>query len=114
MSISRPSNIPPLSLNGGLYTGTPFLPNAPWGNVPVIPDVDYMTHVNLRSACPPTEALSQYPGGPRPGNNNQNMPGVDMRPNPISCITQQPNCERNPNNANMCNNDGRFIKYMYL
>lgn len=63
-------------LNGGLYTGEPFEKNAPWGNVPVIPDVDYMTHQNLRSANPPKQALVQYPGGVRPGNNDQKMPGV--------------------------------------
>lgn len=63
-------------LNGGLYTGEPFEKDAPWGNVPVIPDVDFMTHQNLRSANPPKQALVQYPGGVRPGNNEQKMPGV--------------------------------------
>lgn len=70
----RPHNIPPPAPNGGLYTGTPFA--GPWGNVPVIPDVDYMTHINLKSANPPKEALMQYPGGVRLGNNHQTMPGV--------------------------------------
>lgn len=63
-------------LNGGLYTGEPFKKDAPWATVPVIPDADYMTHYNLRSANPPPEALTQYPGGTRPGNNFQTMPGV--------------------------------------
>ena len=72
--MNRPHNIPPPAPNGGLYTGTPFA--GPWGNVPVIPDVDYMTHINLKSANPPKEALMQYPGGVRLGNNYQSMPGV--------------------------------------
>lgn len=55
------SSIPPPALNGGLYTGEPF--KGPWGNVPVVPDTDYMINVNLRSARPPPEALTQYPGG---------------------------------------------------
>lgn len=62
---------PSRALNGGLYTGEPFVKNAPWANVPVIPDTDYMTHVNLRSANPPLKALFQYPGNTRPGNNFQ-------------------------------------------
>ena len=105
------NNIPPPALNGGLYTGAPFLPNAPWGNVPVIPDADYMTHVNLKSANPPPEALSQYPGGPRPGNNNQTMPGVNRGGRPIACISTSADCV--PHNKPM-SNDARFSKFMYL
>jgi hypothetical protein len=68
---------PPPSLNGGLYTGEPFLPGAPWRNVPVVPDASYLTHFNLRSANPPTDALFQYPGGGhRPGNNYTRMFGI--------------------------------------
>lgn len=67
---------PPRALNGGLYTGEKFLEGAPWGNVPVIPDVDYMTNVNLRSANPPPRALFQYPGNTRPGNNWQKNSGL--------------------------------------
>ena len=70
------SSIPPPKLNGGLYTGEAFLKNAPWGNIPVKPDVDYMTNINLRSANPPTEAIYQYPGENRSGNNFQEMPGI--------------------------------------
>jgi hypothetical protein len=85
---------PPRALNGGLFTGEPFLEGAPWANVPVIPDVDFMTNVNLRSANPPTEALFQYPGNTRPGNNfNQNtgLQGYKGRhgftqPHNFSCI----------------------------
>jgi hypothetical protein len=67
---------PEPKLNGGLYTGEPFAKDAPWANVPVIADIDYMTHYNLRSANPPIEALFQYPGTVRPGNNFQNMTGL--------------------------------------
>lgn len=67
---------PQPSLNGGLFTGTPFLKGAPWGNVPVIPDVDYMTNVNLKSANPPPGAIYQYPGNTRPGNNYQKNTGL--------------------------------------
>jgi hypothetical protein len=72
------SYVPPPqpSLNGGLFTGAPFKPNAPWANVPVVPDVDYMTNVNLRSANPPPQALYQYPGNTRPGNNYQANSGL--------------------------------------
>ena len=68
--------IPPRSLNGGLYTGESFKPNAPWGNVPVIPDASYMIHHNLRSANPPPEALFHYPGTVRPGNNEPVYNGI--------------------------------------
>ena len=69
---------PQPSLNGGLYTGQPFAPGAPWANVPVTPEGTYMTHVNLRSAHPPPGASHQYAGSIRPGNNLQEMPGVSM------------------------------------
>lgn len=75
-----PSHIPPPSLNGGHYTGEPFHENAPWATVPVIPDVTFLTHYNLRSANPPQEALYQYPGSERPGNNKVSMIGVAQPP----------------------------------
>lgn len=68
--------IPPRALNGGLYTGEPFAKDAPWANVPVIPDVTYMVHHNLRSANPPPQALVHYPGTVRPGNNEPLYEGV--------------------------------------
>jgi hypothetical protein len=68
--------VPPPSLNGGLYTGKPFAQGAPYANVPVKPDVDYMIHTHLRTANPPPNAIYQYPGSVRPGNNWQEMPGV--------------------------------------
>lgn len=67
---------PPPILNGGLYTGEPFQKDAPWANVPVIADADYMTNINLRSANPPPQALYQYPGNTRPGNNYQANTGL--------------------------------------
>jgi len=67
---------PQPKLNGGLYTGEPFQKGAPWANVPVIADVDYMTHINLQSANPPPQALYQYPGNVRPGNNFQHNTGL--------------------------------------
>jgi hypothetical protein len=72
-------NIPNAPLNGGLYTGEPFAKGAPWANVPIVPDTDYMIHVALKSANPPPDALFQYPGYNRQGNNNQAMPGVETR-----------------------------------
>jgi len=100
---------PPRSLNGGLFTGEPFMEGAPWANVPVIPDVDYMTNKNLRSANPPLQALFQYPGNTRPGNNYQansglkpytGINGFDKLPYNFSCIPcqnfkpqQSPNCK---------------------
>jgi hypothetical protein len=63
-------------LNGGLYTGEPFRAGAAYANLAVAPDVDYLIHCNLRSAGPPPGAITQYPGGTRPGNNTQQMPGV--------------------------------------
>ena len=90
--------IPARSLNGGLYTGEPFKANAPWANVPVVPDAAYMIHYNLRSANPPPEALLHYPGTVRPGNNepvydgitrlggvNQNCAAPDITTAPRSC-----------------------------
>lgn len=62
--------IPPPPLNGGLYTGEPFLENAPWRNYPVIPSTAYLNHVNLRSANPPMQAIFQMGAHVRPGNND--------------------------------------------
>ncbi len=74
-------NIPPPSLNGGLYTGEPFKEGAPYANIPIIPDGGYMTHFALRSANPPTQALYQYNDNYRPGNNTPVMPGIDTYKN---------------------------------
>ena len=52
---------PPPPKNGGLYTGTPFLPGAPWGNVPIIAE----SHIHTRGAWAP----HHIPGGLRGENN---------------------------------------------
>jgi hypothetical protein len=80
--------IPPRALNGGLYTGEPFQKNAPWANVPAIPDVDFLTqHRVADDDLILDEARFQYPGTVRPGNNNQSMPGVTTHgPHGFSCI----------------------------
>ena len=75
-----PAALPPPTLNGGLYTGEPFLPEAPWRNFPATPDAGYMTHVNLLAGgnAPPSQATYHIPGGGlRPGNNTPVLP-VDM------------------------------------
>lgn len=68
--------LPPRELNGGLYTGQPFAPDAAWRNFPALPDAGYMVHVNLRSADPPEEARYQFPGAMRAGNNSTVMYGT--------------------------------------
>lgn len=103
---------PPPSLNGGLYTGEPFAKDAPWRNFPAIPDAGYLIHYNLRSANPPPDAIYQYPGNVRPGNNYQTMPGVtkgDPRFNQLcnkaACKYETMQCP-----CHKC----KFAKYSYL
>tara|TARA_Y100000385_G_scaffold291025_1_gene366767 strand:- start:45 stop:2879 length:2835 start_codon:yes stop_codon:yes gene_type:complete len=50
--------------------------NGPHCTIPVKPEVSNMINNNLKSANPPTEALTQYPGTDRIGNNSIEMPGV--------------------------------------
>lgn len=99
---------PPPSLNGGLYTGEPFLPNAPWRNFPAVPDTSYMIHHNLRSANPPTDALYQYPAGNiRPGNNWTPKPGITAfseRHKDVACAP----CVKDESNR------PKFSEYVYL
>lgn len=103
---------PKPSLNGGLYTGEPFAKDAPYANVPVVPDAGYMIHYNLRSANPPPDAIYQYPGGERPGNNHQPMPGYSINKkyniacNNADCKTQD---ARFDCNCSKCS----FSKYAY-
>jgi hypothetical protein len=85
--------IPHPKLNGGLYTGEPFSPDAPWATVKVVPDVDYMTNINLRSANPPPGAIYQYPGNTRPGNNHQSMPGVVNVPQLAQACVKPSTCQ---------------------
>lgn len=107
---------PKPSLNGGLYTGVPFAPGAPWGNVQVTPDAGYMTHYNLRTANPPPGAIYQYPGANRPGNSFTEMTGVerynDSRFN-IFCINDK---EKSLVSTleDTKNNNTRFSKYYYV
>jgi hypothetical protein len=86
----EPVDVPPPVLNGGLYTGEPFAKDAPWANVPIIPDAGYMTNVALRSANPPLAALTQYPGNNRPGNNTQSMPGVQVVDDKYGLLCNKP------------------------
>lgn len=67
----QPNGVPPRALNGGLYTGAPFKQNAPWANVPVVPEADSYTK-NLESANPPPNAIF-IPSFTRPGNNQVNQ-----------------------------------------
>ena len=77
---------PPPKLNGGLYTGDAFVENAPWANIPVIPDAGYFTNVLLQSADPPPNATRQYPGVFRPGNSYSPLPGVRSTEYGVHCV----------------------------
>lgn len=67
-----PVPAPHPSVNGGLYTGEPFKPGAPWGNVYVRPDADTYTQ-NIKSAIPtPPPLAMMIPSNERPGNNHVN------------------------------------------
>lgn len=95
--------IPPPPLNGGLYTGQPFMKGAPWANIPYMPDATFMTNAALRSAKPPPDAIFQYQGSIRPGNNHQYMPGIELKKG-LLCIGD--------NEKTIENN--RFFKYYYF
>ncbi len=99
--------LPKASLNGGLYTGEPFAKNAPYANFPAVPDTGYMIHYNLRSAIPPVDALVQYPGTTRPGNNEQKMPGVLVQSEKYNLYCSAPLVETPNTKRNMS-------KYFYL
>jgi hypothetical protein len=65
---------PKPTLNGGLYTGEPFAPNAPWRNFPIEPDAGVYAFGNLRGIAPEA-ALYMLPGGGlRPGNSTPLLP----------------------------------------
>ena len=72
-----PVPVPPRRVNGGWFTGEPFVAGAAWGNVPVTPDVAGLM-ANLASANPPPmgPAMAAAIGYTRPGNNTVNIPGV--------------------------------------
>jgi len=100
---------PPPSHNGGLYTGEPFLPGAPWRNFPATPDTSYLVNVNLRSANPPTEALFHYPAaGHRPGNNYSPMPGITPLGDQFADVLCAPDVKDTTSKR------PRFAKYAYL
>lgn len=64
-------------LNGGLYTGEAFAQNAPWGNVPMMPETGSYINQLLKTANPPPLAQYHYPGAEqRPGNNTPQLPGI--------------------------------------
>lgn len=105
---SKPLPPPIPQLNGGLFTGEPFEKDAPYANVPVIPDAGYMTHYNLATAKPPPEADMQYPGGPRPGNNMQPMPGIEKLAGPYGLW-----CPSTPCSA-LTTPAPEFARYAYL
>lgn len=76
---SSSSPIPPRALNGGIYAGEPFLPGAPWANVPATPTTEVLMREQLASARPPPGAQVLYPsGGTRPGNNHIERPGIRL------------------------------------
>jgi hypothetical protein len=72
---------PQPKLNGGLYTGEPFYKNAPYGNIPIMPDNDtmmaYLRNGNV-SGKGPYETGFFYPSNYRVGNNHQEMKGVSQ------------------------------------
>lgn len=71
--------------------------------------IDYLINVCLKSACPPPDAVYQYPGFTRPGNNIQSMPGVyrdargDWGHDSVRKTQTTPGCE-----------PSRFSKYVYI
>jgi len=73
-----PILIPPRLPNGGLYTGSEAPPNAPWKNVPVVPEAHIYVTQNLKSANPPPQGMNMIPGETRPGNNTQTFPNHSL------------------------------------
>lgn len=71
---SPTTSAPPSQYNAGLYTGPSF--QGPYGNIPVTPTTPSMINGNLRSAEPPMDALTQYVGANRMGNNYRAVPGI--------------------------------------
>lgn len=71
---------PPRSLNGGLYGGEPFLPGAPWGNVPIVPEATIYTNeaIAIQNEVP-HQARFQY-HATRPGNSFVEWRGLSMYP----------------------------------
>lgn len=75
----QPYGVPPRRLNGGLYTGEPALPKAPWGHIPVVPEAHIYITQNLKSANPPPRATDTIPGGGiRVGNSLAKFPNHQL------------------------------------
>ncbi len=60
--------------NAGIFSGEQA--TGPWGSIKVEPTTTNYINNNLKSADPPLQALTQYPGTDRGGNNTQEMTGV--------------------------------------
>ena len=60
--------------NAGLFSGPQA--TGPWGSIKVEPTTHNYINNNLKSANPPPQALTQYQGTDRAGNNTQEMSGV--------------------------------------
>lgn len=70
--------VPPPSLNGGWFTGEPFIHNAPWAHVHVDPDATEYINTNLlRGNRPPPNARFQYPATRR-GNSHVEWRGLKL------------------------------------
>jgi hypothetical protein len=69
--------VPPRALNGGLYTGESFYKDAPWGNVPIVPEATIHTNEGIAIGNPnvPKQARFQY-HATRPGNSYVEWPGI--------------------------------------
>jgi hypothetical protein len=107
-------NIPPRSINGGWFTGEQFPKGAPYGSTPVIPDTGYLIHYNLRSANPPPDAIFQYPGTERPGNNTAVYPGVDkVGDGKYGLACNKASCQKQHSNNTCKCNKCAFKKYAY-
>ena len=61
------TEMPPPSINGGLYRGPQV--NHPWMPIAVTPTETNMLVNNLKSANPPPGAMDQFISNIRPGNN---------------------------------------------
>jgi hypothetical protein len=70
-STEEEPQLPPRKLNGGLFTGQPFMEGAPWANVPITP-----TSESLSEMIPNKMAKYHYPSMIRPGNNSDPTPGI--------------------------------------
>jgi hypothetical protein len=69
------SSVPPRAVNGGLYTGAPAAPGAPWGNVPIVPEPHIMAKALVQYAGASERAAVMMPTYPRPGNNPVQLDG---------------------------------------